>query len=605
MLPFMSTIWKSRINVSTVLNGRRRWAIRQWHRLFLAVVTCVVTCWTVVAEDKKQTPLEQLSEKIGQIGDRLIDTGESSSNDPVRELQSSAIREQQASWGHWGNKPKTYSAWTNHSNRLIPLYTFGIDLHSLRESGSSYQSEDRLKSLYGHVTPGTLQPTAGYLDQTAVYHLQHRAIQMGKRHLIVMVFDGMDWQTTRAAAVYQNGEDLYDTGRGRGLAFQDYRGVRTDFAFIATSAMFAGAKPDVNAQQVTVSEVHATGGFDAKLAGPMPWHEQTRSPYPIGRDREHPHTVTDSAASATSMFSGIKTYNGSINIRHDGTHVVPIARQLQQRGFRVGVVTSVPISHATPGAAYANNVSRKDYQDITRDMIGRPSSSHRDEPLPGLDVVMGGGHGEGSGKQTVQGENFLPGNMYLHESDLDEVRIPDGPYVVAQPIEGRAGNEVLKEAAGLAIRDQRRLLAFFGTRGGHLPFRTADGAFNPTFDVKGTERYSAEVIRQNPTLAEMSAAALDVLSSNTSSSQDDESNPLTPFWLLIEPGDVDWANHANNLDNSIGAVISGEAAFSAVVRWVEDHDAWDDTALIVTSDHGHFLVLDDTQPIAEAGRQRR
>ena len=65
------------------------------------------------------------------------------------------------------------------------------------------------------------------------------------------------------------------------------------------------------------------------------------------------------------------------------------------------------------------------------------------------------------------------------------------------------------------------------------------------------------------------------------------------FWLLIEPGDVDWANHNNNIDDSIGAVLSGEAAFEAVTEWVENNSSWDDTALIVTADHGHLLVVSD------------
>ena len=34
--------------------------------------------------------------------------------------------------------------------------------------------------------------------------------------------------------------------------------------------------------------------------------------------------------------------------------------------------------------------------------------------------------------------------------------------------------------------------------------------------------------------------------------------------------------------------------FRAVTDWVEAHDCWDETAVIVTADHGHYLVL--TQP---------
>jgi len=77
------------------------------------------------------------------------------------------------------------------------------------------------------------------------------------------------------------------------------------------------------------------------------------------------------------------------------------------------------------------------------------------------------------------------------------------------------------------------------------------------------------------------------------------------FWLMVEAGEVDWANHANNLDGSIGAVLSGDAALAAIFNWIEQQQAWDDTAVIVTADHGHYLVLNDPAAIAAAGARAR
>ena len=88
----------------------------------------------------------------------------------------------------------------------------------------------------------------------------------------------------------------------------------------------------------------------------------------------------------------------------------------------------------------------------------------------------------------------------------------------------------------------------------------------------------------------MTAVALMLLSQNENG-----------FWLLVESGDVDWANHGNNVDNSIGAVLSGDAAFKTITRWVELNDAWDETLLIVTADHGHYLVLDQPQELVDSG----
>jgi alkaline phosphatase len=516
--------------------------------------------------------------------------------DLMREMQSEAIQRQSTTWGHWGNDPTKYSNWVNHSNRLIPVYTFGIDLDVLRNAGSVYADPARMTKLFGTLPEETVNPTATYFDQTDVYRLQQQAVAAGKRYIILIVFDGMDWQTTRAAAIYKTGHVSYERGRGTGLAFQDDRSLSTDFGFIVTTAQFSGAKHDINAQTVTSPQGSSKPGFDATRGGIDPWHENPLSSYLMGTDREVKHIVTDSAASATSLTAGVKTYNGAINYLVNGDQVEPMARTLQrERGFMVGVVSSVPVSHATPAAAYANNVSRKDYQDLSRDMVGLPSISHRTDPLPGVDVLIGGGWGEGESDDSVQGDNFQTGNVYFHQDDLRRVDVTHGgKYLVVERQAGVPGGKSLAQAATEAASRHQRLIGYFGTKKGHLPFQTADGKFDPTFDLKGTERYTAADIVENPSLAEITDAALEVLQTSEQG-----------FWLMIEAGDVDWANHANNLDNSIGAVLSGEAAFERVMDWIKRTNRANETVVILTSDHGHHLVIDDPEQIAAAGRQQR
>lgn len=514
-------------------------------------------------------------------------------DDGLRVLQAEAVREGHADWGHWGNDPDRYSDWTNHSNRLVPVYTFGITLDTWRRAGSAYGDADRLKSLYGRVPEATLNPTASYHDQTDIYRLQQAAVDAGFRHIVLIVFDGMDWQTTRAAAVCRAGEVAYRRGRGRGLSFLDYRGTSTDFGLVVTSPRRGGAKTEVDAQLVLGGDGETTGGYNPIRGGREPWHETPRGGYLLGADRRGGHAVTDSAASATSLASGIKTYNGAINVAVDGTPVEPIGRRLQrERSFQIGVVSSVPLSHATPAAAYANNVSRKDYQDITRDLLGLPSSAHRNDPLTGVDVLIGAGWGVQRDSDGGQGKNFLAGNRYLHRDDLRRSDVDGGGrYVVAERTSGRSGREMLFEAADRAARRGHRLLGFFGTRDAHLPYQTADGGYDPTRDVRDAERVSEADVTENPTLAEMTEAALKVLERSGEG-----------FWLLVEAGDVDWANHANNIDNSVGAVFSGADAFDVVTDWAERNEAWDTTAVIVTADHGHYLVIKDAGRIAGARR---
>ena len=526
-------------------------------------------------------------------------------SDPVRMLQCEAEVSGEAAWGHWGDQPERYVSWSNHSNRLIPVYTFGLVLDAVGGANSVYRDESRLAKLYGRLPDQTHNPAAAYFDQTDVHQLQLAAAEAGKKYIVLVVFDGLDWTMTQAAAIATTGHVAYSAGRGAGFAFQDYRGCPTDFGLCVTSPANDGTKTDVDAQAVKNPGGKTPGGYDASRGGATAWQARANLTYLIGRDRDRPHAVTDSAASATSLCTGRKTYNDAINVGPAGEQLEPVARVLQARGFATGAISSVPIPHATPACAYANNVSRDDYQDISRDMVGQPSVAHP-QPLAGLDVVIGAGFGvESADDFAQQGRNYEPGNKYVAPSTLAAVDAAQGGrYRVATRTAGRPGGPLLAEAARDAAVRGLRLFGFFGTAQGHLPFRTADGDFDPgncnpeppgPDEDRLRKKYGSQIhyskadVEENPTLAEMTTAALEVLGRRER------------FWLMVEAGDVDWASHANNLDTAIGAVQSGDAAFRAVVDWVERHDAWADTAVIVTSDHGHLFVLTEPGALA-AGR---
>ncbi len=514
------------------------------------------------------------------------------SRDLLRSYQFSAIAEDYADWGHWGSKRLKFSDWTSHSNRLIPVYSFGLSLDQYDGKNSVYRDETALQAIYGRLPRQTLNPNASYMDQTDIYRLQKDAVAAGKKNIVLLVFDGMDWPTTRAAAIYRTGRISYVGGRGSGLHFLGYRGTSTEYGFMVTSPHNSGTEFDTNAQRVKNPGGEKRGGYSWAIGGSTPWAKVQDDSYLLGKRRNLPHVVTDSAASATSMCSGIKTYNGAINVDSEGNQVEPIARQLQRDGFSIGIVTSVPISHATPASAYANNVTRNDYQDLTRDLLGIRSIAHRNQALSGADVLLGAGWGEEKQEDENQGENFVPGNKYLTESDLAAIDVKNGGlYQIAQRSTGRIGTEVLAEATDTAIAEKTRLFGFFGVSEGHLPYQTADGGYNPTRGANKAEKYAAEDISENVTLADMTDSALRFLERNEKG-----------FWLMVEAGDVDWANHDNNLDNAIGAVFSGDDAFRVVTEWVDKNDAWDDTAVILTADHGHYFVLTDAQILLDRRR---
>jgi alkaline phosphatase len=539
-----------------------------------------------------------LAVAIGLIGLRSLfsATPVSPKTDVLRELQIAAMKDKKADWGYWGPSPKKFNGWTSHSNRLIPVYTFGMDLSSVNDENSVYRNQEQLEQLYGYLPTDTLNPQAEYFDQTDVYRLQKTAAAAGKKRIILFIFDGTDWDTTRAAAIYRSGKVGYSSGRGTGLHLQDYRGATTDFGFFVTSPRNNGTKPDVNSQTVSNPGGKERGGYDWKRGGATPWDVPRDLQYLIGHSKEQPQAYTDSAASATSMTTGIKTYNDSINIDWEGKQVETIAHQLQQQDYAIGVVSSVPVSHATPAAAYAHNVHRDDYQDLTRDLLGLRSISHRQDPLPGVDVLIGCGWGEELREDAEQGNNVMTGNRYLTQFDRDEIDANrGGRYVVAERTAQHSGQQVLKAKTKEAIARGLRLLGFFGyAKNAHLPFRTADGGFDPVDGAKyKTDKYSAADLHENPRLADMAVAALDVLQQNPHG-----------FWLMVEAGDVDWANHDNNLDCSIGAVLDGDDAIHAITDWIEQHGGWEETVLIVTADHGHYFNLTKPEVLAEAGQEK-
>ena len=74
----------------------------------------------------------------------------------------------------------------------------------------------------------------------------------------------------------------------------------------------------------------------------------------------------DSASTATSLSSGFKTHSGVIGMGVDKvTAGETIAEKVkEQLGWKVGIISTVTINHATPAAYYAHIANRNDYYDI-------------------------------------------------------------------------------------------------------------------------------------------------------------------------------------------------------------------------------------------------
>ena len=90
--------------------------------------------------------------------------------------------------------------------------------------------------------------------------------------------------------------------------------------------------------------------------------------------------VTDSGASATAMATGHKTYNGAISVGIDSIPLKTILEYAEEEGLSTGLVSTSAITHATPAAFIAHNVTRNDYEGIAADFLKTD-----------IDVFIGGG----------------------------------------------------------------------------------------------------------------------------------------------------------------------------------------------------------------------
>lgn len=76
--------------------------------------------------------------------------------------------------------------------------------------------------------------------------------------------------------------------------------------------------------------------------------------------------ITDSAAAATAIACGQKTNNGMLGVDPDSKELPTIAEIAHEKGWKIGILTSVSLDHATPAGFYAKVKSRKEYASISR-----------------------------------------------------------------------------------------------------------------------------------------------------------------------------------------------------------------------------------------------
>lgn len=281
----------------------------------------------------------------------------------------------------------------------------------------------------------------------------------------------------------------------------------------------------------------------------------------------HDAQVSDSAPTATAMFSGVKTRNDIIGLTQDaplndcaaskGKEARSIFALAEARGLATGIISTARITHATPAATFAHSANR-DWEndsampaeakaagcvDIARQLVEWPEGD-------GFEVVFGGGRGQFLPSSAADPEETTRNGLRGDGRDLVaawRARYPSGTYVWNQA--GFAAIDPAKtdKALGLFERD-------------HMKFEAQRAA-----DAAG-----------EPSLAEMTAKAINMLARD----QDG-------FVLMVEAGRIDHAHHGGAAGVALADTVALDEAVKAALALVDPAE----TLVIVTADHSHNLSI--------------
>ena len=230
--------------------------------------------------------------------------------------------------------------------------------------------------------------------------------------------------------------------------------------------------------------------------------------------------VTDSSAASTAWGTGRRIFNGMVGMFPDKTELRTIVSLVREKGVKCGLVTTTTMTHATPSGFAINCVDR--------DLEGLIAELHLKS---GVDILLGGGN------------KFFSADLRKDKRDLYDDFAKQGFKVVKNR----------KELLGLK---GDKILGIFSDS--HIPFSV-------------DRNNSAEIAAKVPTLAEMTAVAIDNLKSNPKG-----------FLLQVEGGRVDHAGHANDAAGLIYDQIAFEEAVKVAIEFAEKDK---DTLVIITTDH--------------------
>ena len=217
----------------------------------------------------------------------------------------------------------------------------------------------------------------------------------------------------------------------------------------------------------------------------------------------------DSASTATSLSTGHKTYSGTINMDETGTQAYEtIAEKLHsQLGYKIGVISSVNLNHATPAAFYCHQVSRNDYYEIGQELVASD-----------FEYFAGGALLKPTGNDEDQTSLY----------DL----AADAGYKVCTTKD---------EAAAVTAEDGKVILV--------------------DEDLADSDSMSYEIDRaeDSMSLADYVEKGIEVLDNDTG------------FFMMCEGGKIDWACHANDAATVVADTQALSDAVDVAVSFYNEH----------------------------------
>ncbi|MFQ2770982.1 alkaline phosphatase [Aeromonas caviae] len=278
----------------------------------------------------------------------------------------------------------------------------------------------------------------------------------------------------------------------------------------------------------------------------------------------HDAQTTDSAPSMAAYTTGVKMNNeviamssdtravapskdangnkGINNCTSDNGSPVPTLLELAKAaGKSVGAVTTTELTHATPAATYSHICHRDAAYAIAEQAV--PGGAGFNQALgDGVDVLMGGG-----------------ANHWTPYSASNKGGRADGRDLTAE-LTAR-GYRYVTTKDELSAVNSGKVLGLFSTKS-HLDYEL--------------DRVAKGAASTQPSLSEMTAKAIDLLSQNSQG-----------YFLMVEGGRIDHALHATNAKRSLTDAVALDEAVKTALGKVD----LSDTLIVVTADHDHTMTI--------------